>query len=220
MAGAVEIVAGPGSRIDYVALGHIHKGQDLNRDQDTGAQSHPPIVYPGSIEKVDFGEARDDKFFVIANIEKGKTTVDWRKLEGRRFIDLFVRIHKGDPIQDIVMSKLPAQKDMADAVVRLIVEYPRDLEVFIDEPAIRAAAEGAYEFHFIRRPQADRTRILIPEGAGVSQMSPIALVSKYWKTIAEPHEESDQLTKLAEEVIAESTSLEGMTGEPDGIHSP
>ncbi len=69
-------------RLDYVALGHIHKPQDLNEGK------HPPVIYPGSIERVDFGEAKDDKFFVIAEVEKGETQVEWRKLEGvRPFID-------------------------------------------------------------------------------------------------------------------------------------
>ena len=35
---------------DYVALGHIHRHQDLHQ----GAQ--PPVVYAGSIERIDFGE--------------------------------------------------------------------------------------------------------------------------------------------------------------------
>ena len=61
-------------RLDYVALGHIHKQQDLNQD------GHPPVIYPGSIERVDFGEAQDDKFFVIAHVERGQTEVEWRKL--------------------------------------------------------------------------------------------------------------------------------------------
>ena len=37
-------------RMCYVALGHIHKAQDVNK----GCQ--PPVIYPGSIERVDFGE--------------------------------------------------------------------------------------------------------------------------------------------------------------------
>jgi exonuclease SbcD len=49
-------------RLDYVALGHIHKPQDLNEGY------HPPVIYPGSIERVDFGEAEDDKFYVIADV--------------------------------------------------------------------------------------------------------------------------------------------------------
>ncbi len=50
-------------RLDYVALGHIHKPQNLNEN------AHPPVIYPGSIERVDFGEVKDDKFFVIAHVE-------------------------------------------------------------------------------------------------------------------------------------------------------
>src|SRR5262245_4313069 len=63
-------------RLDYVALGHIHKPQNLNED------AHPPVIYPGSIERVDFGEAADDRFFIIADIQKRKTSVQWRKLAG------------------------------------------------------------------------------------------------------------------------------------------
>ena len=35
--------------IDYVALGHIHKHQVLH-------YANPPVVYAGSIDRVDFGE--------------------------------------------------------------------------------------------------------------------------------------------------------------------
>ena len=38
-------------RLDYVALGHIHKAQDLN------PRAAPPVIYPGSIERVNWGEA-------------------------------------------------------------------------------------------------------------------------------------------------------------------
>ena len=74
-------------RLDYVALGHIHKPQDLNEN------AHPPVIYPGSIERVDFGEAQDEKFYVIAHVERGKTQVEWRKLDGiRPFVDRYLRL--------------------------------------------------------------------------------------------------------------------------------
>ncbi len=55
-------------RLDYVALGHIHKAQNLNEN------NHPAVIYPGSIERVDFGEARDKKYYVMASIERGSST--------------------------------------------------------------------------------------------------------------------------------------------------
>ena len=80
-------------KLDYVALGHIHKPQDLN----PGA--HPPVIYPGSIERVDFGEAQDDKFFILAEVEKGRTKVDWRKLEHiRPFIDRTVTLKSAEDV--------------------------------------------------------------------------------------------------------------------------
>ena len=72
-------------RLDYVAMGHIHKPQDLNEG------NHPPVIYPGSIERVDFGEARDDKFFIVADVARGVTQVQWRKIDGTRpFIERLV----------------------------------------------------------------------------------------------------------------------------------
>ena len=49
-------------------MGHIHKPQDVNEG------NQPPVIYPGSIERVDFGEAKEERFFIIADIEKGKDT--------------------------------------------------------------------------------------------------------------------------------------------------
>ena len=88
-------------RIDYVALGHIHKAQNLNEN------AHPPVIYPGSIERVDFGEARDEKFFVVAEVNRGVTSVTWHKLDGRSFIDRFVKITSPDHVFSQVVEALP-----------------------------------------------------------------------------------------------------------------
>ena len=85
------------ARLDYVALGHIHKPQDLNEN------AHPPVIYPGSIERVDFGEAADDKFFIIAEVEKGHTQVEWRQLTGvRPFIDRYKQLKSPEDVTAVL----------------------------------------------------------------------------------------------------------------------
>jgi len=189
------------TRLDYVALGHIHKAQNLNEGL------HPPVIYPGSIERVDFGEAEDDKFFVIAEIEKGKATVSWRRLEGRRFIDRFVTIDTDKHLMQQVLAALPPVSELKDAVVRLVIEYPRELEPLLDEVALRRAAEPALEFHLIRKPRME-ARLRLPENQTVSSLSPLELLEIYWRTLNTNPDEIDVLQKLAAEILGSSEQLE------------
>ncbi len=182
-------------QLDYVALGHMHKAQDLGEDLPH------PIVYPGSIERVDWGEVEEDKFFVIANIEKGKKTqVEWRKLEGRRFIDKTISIKTSDDITNQIIAKLPAPVRMKDAMVRMTVYCPREWDVFIDEQAIRNYAGPALEFHMVRHLEV-ASRFRLPRDRPISSFSPQDLLELYWKTLRTEPDEAKELQKLADGII-------------------
>ena len=178
-------------RLDYVAMGHIHKPQDVNEG------NHPPVIYPGSIERVDFGEARDDKFYILAEVTRGSTKVDWKKIEGtRQFIERRATLESGENVTEFLKSRLP--KDMSEAIVKLVVEYPREMDTLIDESALRKHAENAFEFHLVKRPQIE-SRVRIPEGQVVSSMSPLDLLGQYFD--AAKVNDKDDLQKLAQEII-------------------
>ena len=181
-------------RLDYVALGHIHKAQDVNQG------SHPPVVYPGSIERVDFGEVADEKFYVIASIERGKTTYEFRKLDGRRFFDRAVRLTEQNGLMDKVMAALPAPKDLENAIVRLTVEYPRELDAFLDEQQIRKHCEGALEFHLFRKPQ-EEARLRLPADQSLASLTSMEMLDLYWKSISSKPQETDELKGLAALII-------------------
>lgn len=202
MLGSDMVVTGAlvkNTNLDYVALGHIHKAQNLNEGD------HPPVIYPGSIERIDFGEEEDDKAFVIAEIEKGKTNFTWHKLENTRpFITKYVSITNSENITNNLISSLPSPKKIRDAVVRLIVRYPREFDSLIDESALHKYANDAFEFHLVKRPQIGKnTRI--PDEQVVSSLSPMDLLDQYWKTVhAEDRNiDVDALQKLAQEIISE-----------------
>ena len=180
-------------RLDYVALGHIHKPQNLN-------QNHPPVIYPGSIERVDFGEAADDKFYIIANVAHGRTKVEWRKLENiRPFIDRRCELKSAENTTEVLKAILPSPEEMEDAIVRLTVEYPREWETLIDEQALRAHAVGSFEFHLVKRPQVE-ARIRLPADQTVSSLSSLDLLEQYWRA-SHVDEDVETLQKLAREII-------------------
>lgn len=184
-------------RLDYVALGHIHKAQNLNQD------AHPPVIYPGSIERVDFGEARDDKFFVIAQVERGNTSVEWRKLTTiRPFVDRFVRLDDRENITERLRSALPPRQELDGAITRLVVEYPRDWDTYIDEAALREYTDGCLEFQLVKRPLYD-SRVRLPGNQAIGALSPLDLLRLYWDASHIDSSQVDDLNKLAAEVIGE-----------------
>ena len=182
-------------RLDYVAMGHIHKWQDVNRGE------HPPVIYPGSIERIDFGEAHDDKFFVIAEVTRGYSTVEWRKLSGTRpFIDRWVVLESNENVTDILKAALPDPMKMANAIIRLTVEYPREMDVLIDESALRQYAEECFEFHLAKKPKVE-ARVRLPEGQTIGSLGPLELLDQYWRATKTGDWES--LQNLAQEIISD-----------------
>ena len=185
------------SRLDYVALGHIHKPQNLNQN------AHPPVIYPGSIERVDFGEAADDKFFVVSKVSRGVTEVEWRQLdEIRPFIDRSLVIDSKDDIDYRLREALAPQDLLSGAIVRLAVEYPRDWEALIDDAALREYAQEAFEFHLVKHPQIE-ARVRIPDDQNVGSMSAMELLELYWKASHTKSGDIEALNQLAAKVIAE-----------------
>jgi exonuclease SbcD len=191
------------TRLDYVAMGHIHKPQDVNKG------AYPPVIYPGSIERVDFGEAADDRYFIIADVARGGTKVEWRKLTGARpFIDrrtvlgpALNRVEgSSENVTDLLKAALPRVEEMSDAILRLTVEYPRELDTLIDESALRKYAEKTFEFHLVKRPQME-ARIRLPADQTMSSLSPLDLLDQYWR--ATKTDDAEALQKLAQDIISE-----------------
>jgi DNA repair protein SbcD/Mre11 len=184
------------TRLSYVALGHIHKPQDLNEG------SQPPVIYPGSIERVDFGEAKDDKFFVIATLELGMDTkVEWRKLTSvRPFVDRYVKLESAEEITNQLKAALPSPELMKDAIVRLTVDYPRDFERLIDDAELRAFTADSFEFHLVKHPQI-QSRIRLPADGTLSSLTPLDLLEQYFRASHVTDAEIGTLQKIATEII-------------------
>jgi len=186
-------------RIDYVALGHIHRFQDLN------AGNHPPVIYSGSIERVDFGEVNDDKGFVVAEVSRGETRYHWHKLNTRPFLDFKVTLSSGERVMEKIMSALPPAEEFEGAIARLTINYPDDINATIDDAEIRERARLAMELKINRQPSFN-LRARLGESGETQSMTPAELLQLYWKQSHMDESEVEALQALGERIIHGETS--------------
>ncbi len=180
---------------DYVALGHIHNYQDVN------AKSYPPIVYSGSIERIDFGEEGSPKGFCWVNLARGETAYEFVELPARPFKTIRVDVRgQPDPTQAILDAI--AAHDVVDAVVRVIITTAPEEEPLIRDHDIEAALEQAAFIAAIQRdidyPARSRLGVERPEG-----LSPVELLAHYLRSKDITPERAETLRQVAEAVFEE-----------------
>ena len=90
-----------------------------------------------------------------------------------------------------------------------VVEYPRDLDMFLDETVLREKCASALEFHLIRRPQ-EEARLRLPSDQSIASLSPLELLTMYWNSVHTRPVQTDTLHALARSII-QSVSGEGNT---------
>jgi len=182
-------------RFDYVALGHIHKHQELN------GGVHPPIVYPGSIERVDFGEINERKGFVLAEVSKGRTNWEFYPLRTRPYLDIQVEPKAAESFMVDVMSQLPPPARVRDAVCRVQISYPHDWEALLDEAAILQYLDQALSVQIQKQRTVER-RSRLGDIAGVESLGREELLLIHWRSKGLAEEEITALQALAQELFA------------------
>ncbi len=127
--------------------------------------------------------------------------MDWRPLRDiRPFVDRRVTLSEKENINRQIQAALPPQDELKDAIVRLVVEYPREWEALIDDAALRDYAAGAFEFHLVKRPQQEN-RIRLPQDQAIGALSPLELLELYWRANHLEEEDIRVLSALAAEII-------------------
>lgn len=178
---------------DYVALGHIHRHQQLNADQ------HPPIVYCGSLERIDFGEEKEPKGFVVADVSRGQAEWQFHPVAARRFITIRADVRdEADPLAALLSAI--AEHDLTDAVVRVIVSARAEQEGLLRDADIRRALGEAYYVSSISREieRAYRQRL---GGDAPEELAPAELLARYLESKDTPPDRIQVLLRHAEEIF-------------------
>jgi exonuclease SbcD len=153
---------------DYVALGHVHRHQALNEK--------PPVVYSGSLERLDFGDEEDEKGFYLVEIEHNsqarRTQFEFRSIGGRRFLTVKVSVAPEDaePTTSVLAVIEKSREEIKGNIVRLEVSLYQEFEGRLDEERIRKAASEASYFSIIKNvKRQSRPRL---GDASVESLSP------------------------------------------------
>jgi DNA repair protein SbcD/Mre11 len=182
-------------RLDYVALGHIHKHQCLSDGR------HPPVVYPGSIERIDFGEAREAKGFVLAEVARGHTNWEFVKLQTRRFIDLKAETRHAESFMADLLAQLPLPAEVAGAICRVQLDYPVDWEPLLDEGALNEHFREALTIQ-VQKHRRSARRARLGDTMAVESLTPNELLDQYWQTVGLAEEETAVMQELARELLS------------------
>jgi exonuclease SbcD len=134
---------------DYVALGHIHRHQDLN----PGGRPH--VVYSGSPDRIDFGEKDEQKGFVLVQLAKGEANFQFKQTtEARDLLEIDVDADCDDPTERILEEI--GRHSLRGAIVRLTYHVSQERAALVREREIHAALDAAfYKVAVIRKVNRD-----------------------------------------------------------------
>ena len=185
---------------EYVALGHIHKSQVLGEN--------PPVVYAGSLERIDFSEEEDKKGFYVVEIGPDmQVSYEFQPVQARRFLTITVNVPPLEPDPTQAVLEAIARHDTKDAIVRVQVAISERLEGLLDEGEIRKALKDA---HFIAAIARDVERERRPRMAGFTAegMTPMEALEVYLNSKNISKERIKVLLEYGQRLIEESRSEE------------
>jgi exonuclease SbcD len=184
---------------DYVALGHIHKRQVLS--------TAPPVVYSGSLERLDFSEEADEKGFYVIDIsedmEAGKRRVDFKfhEVKARRFVTISLSVDSEDldPTGAILGAVQQQVDELRGAIVRVQLVLPGASQGLIRDGELRHALSDAYYATVVREVKDDiRTRVGVEM---VSGLTPLEALKVWMETKSITGEHAEELLKYSEKLV-------------------
>ncbi|GAI82507.1 unnamed protein product, partial [marine sediment metagenome] len=192
---------------DYIALGHIHKHQVLSHN--------PPVVYPGSLERLDFSEEEDNKGFYIVEIEPDKETgkrrvsFDFHPVTGRRFLTINISIESPDtePTSTVLRAIAEQEDRVRDAIVRLNISLPAEIEGQLRDNDIRNMLKEAYYFTIAKDIQRE-TRLRLGKWTA-EEIPPLDALKAYLESKKVSPERAKLLLEYGEKLMQEQRTGQG-----------
>ncbi|MGA2159269.1 MAG: exonuclease SbcCD subunit D [Dehalococcoidia bacterium] len=189
---------------DYIALGHVHRQQVLSET--------PPVVYAGSLERLDFGDEGEDKGFYVAEIKQTRegrhVEYEFHKMPARKFLTLEIEVpdNEVDPTRRILDEIAARSGAITGAIVRLKLSLPGHTTAALRDGEIFKALKEAYNVSIAR--DIRRTSRIRSEGWLKETLTPLDALRKYMETQNIAIERRQKLLEYGEKLINEKLSAD------------
>lgn len=195
---AVSLRALADPRWDYVALGHIHKHQCLT----LGQQDAPPVIYSGSIERIDFGEEGDPKGFCWVDLQRGGA--DWRfvEVDARPFVTIRADARESrDPTAEVLRAAERLAVD--NAIVRVSVRLSESNAHLLRDLDIRQALYSAGADHVAALHKDIERPVRARLGGSPEELLPEELLERYFQGKDVPPDRIQTLLDAAQDLFGD-----------------
>ncbi|WP_017306745.1 exonuclease subunit SbcD [Spirulina subsalsa] len=179
---------------EYVALGHVHKHQNLNPNND------PPIVYPGSIERVDFSEEKEQKGYVFVEVKKRAVRWEFHPVPARDFCTIEVDVTEEEDPQAVILKAIQ-KRAIQDAVVRLIYKLRSEQLDLIETGALQEALQTAHSFTIRPELVSQLARPRLPELAVNRSLDPLDALQAYLDNREDLRDISEAMLEAAHSLL-------------------
>lgn len=178
---------------DYVALGHIHSHQVI--------PGIIPTVYAGSLERIDFSEADEQKGFIDIIYEGGQLSWNFIPIETRRMVKLEVDCTKVKDIDKHLIEAIE-KPEIKDSIVRLIIKTKPEIQV--NQNLINEKLAPAFWHQVIYEKITEKQNV--PTTTSWGSLNPHETLIQYLRKFKLSDEDRELRAKLGNEIVDEVLS--------------
>jgi DNA repair protein SbcD/Mre11 len=186
------------SDFEYVALGHLHRYQNLN------SKGYPAVVYPGSIERIDFGERKEEKGFCLVSIDTNKDeqkcSFEFKKLKTRPMIQLDIKLNEKKDQTGQILDFIK-EREIKDSILKIVYTVPDGKKDKVDLQEIQNACSDAFYLASIIPVRKNEIR---EKRASLNiEMDIKTLLDKYLQTKDFTNEHKKEILKKAQDLYSD-----------------